>query len=204
MVRAFSPSEKSIVFSSFQLTSHRPCVRMLASAGIAFACACALPSVHADAEREIGDVLSYALPAAVLGFELYRGDLEGVWQFGTSFAATTITTEALKRITKVERPDRTNDLSFPSGHAARAFSAASYIHRRHGWEYALPAYALATYVGHTRVQAKRHRWGDVAGAAAVSTVATWLLVDPKSTKKVAITPLYDGEFAGIALSASFR
>lgn len=163
-------------------------------------------AVHteADTEREIGDVLSYAMPAAVLGFELYRGDKEGAWQFATSFSATTLAAEALKRATKVERPDRTNDLSFPSGHAARAFSAASYIHRRHGWEYALPAYALATYVGHTRVQAKRHRWGDIAGAAAVSTLATWWLVDPKSQKRVAISPLYDGEFAGIAIAARFR
>ncbi|TAG77507.1 MAG: phosphatase PAP2 family protein [Burkholderiales bacterium] len=159
---------------------------------------------EADTEREIGDVLSYAMPAAVLGYELYRGDKEGALQFTTSFAATTLATEVLKRTTKVERPDRTNDLSFPSGHAARAFSAASYIHRRHGWEYALPAYALATYVGQTRVQAKRHRWGDIAGAVAVSTLATWWLVDPKSKKTVAITPLYDGEFAGLMVAARFR
>lgn len=163
----------------------------------------ALPS-HADTEREIGDVLSYAMPAAVLGYELYQGDREGALQFATSFTATTLVTEVLKRTTKVERPDRTNDLSFPSGHAARAFAAASYIHRRHGWEYALPAYALATYVGHTRVQAKRHRWGDVAGAAAVSTIATWWLVEPKREKKVAITPLYDGDFVGVGIAASFR
>jgi membrane-associated phospholipid phosphatase len=165
---------------------------------------CSVSTARADTEREIGDILSYAMPAAVLGYELYHGDYEGAWQFGKSFVATTLTTEVLKRATKVERPDRTNDLSFPSGHAARAFSAASYIHRRHGWEYALPAYALATYVGHTRVQAKRHRWGDVAGAAAVSTIATWWLVEPKAQKKVAIAPLYDGDFVGIALSATFR
>jgi membrane-associated phospholipid phosphatase len=164
----------------------------------------AISLAHADTEREIGDVLSYAMPAAVLGYELYQGDREGAWQFGMSFAATTLTTEVLKRTTKVERPDRTNDMSLPSGHAARAFSAASYIHRRHGWEYALPAYALATYVGYTRVDANRHRWGDVAGAALVSVVATWWLVDPKAPKKIAIKPFYDGEFAGLKLRASFR
>jgi membrane-associated phospholipid phosphatase len=164
----------------------------------------ALAYVHADTEREIGDVLSYAMPVAVLGHELYQGDREGAWQFGTSFVATTLTTEVLKRVTKVERPDRTNDLSFPSGHAARAFSAASYVHRRHGWEYALPAYALATYVGYTRVQADRHRWGDIVGAAAVSTITTWLLVEPKSKKKVAISPRFDGDFVGVALTARFR
>jgi membrane-associated phospholipid phosphatase len=147
------------------------------------------PNAIVLTEREIGDTLSYAMPAAVLGFELYRGDREGAWQFATSFAVITLSTEVLKRATKVERPDRTNDLSFPSGHAARAFSAASYIHRRHGWEYAIPAYAMAMYVGRTRVQAGRHRWSDVAGAAAVSTIATWLLVDPKPSRKLAIAPI---------------
>jgi membrane-associated phospholipid phosphatase len=181
----------------------RRLARLASGVAVSVAMFGALPTV-ADTEREIGDVLSYAMPAAVLGFELYRGDKEGAWQFTTSFAATTLVTEALKRATNLERPDRTNDLSFPSGHAARAFSAASYIHRRHGWEYALPAYALATYVGHTRVQAKRHRWGDIAGAAAVSTLATWWLVDPKSQKKVAIAPLYDGDFVGLAIAARFR
>jgi membrane-associated phospholipid phosphatase len=174
------------------------------AAAMCVATVCPLPIAHADTEREIGDVLSYAMPAAVLGYELYQGDREGAWQFGTAFAATTLTTKVLKQTTKVERPDRTNDLSFPSGHAARAFSAASYIHRRHGWEYALPAYALATYVGYTRVDANRHRWGDVAGAALVSVVATWWLVDPKAPKKIAIKPFYDGEFAGLKLRASFR
>jgi membrane-associated phospholipid phosphatase len=180
----------------------RKFARLASGVAVSVAMFSALPSV-ADTEREIGDVLSYAMPAAVLGFELYRGDKEGAWQFATSFAATTLATEALKRATNVERPDRTNDLSFPSGHAARAFSAASYIHRRHGWEYALPAYALATYVGHTRVQAKRHRWGDIAGAAAVSTLATWWLVDPKSKKQIAVMPLFDRDFVGLAFSARF-
>ncbi|HEY9105424.1 MAG TPA: phosphatase PAP2 family protein [Roseateles sp.] len=128
-------------------------------------------------ERRAGDTLSYALPAGVLAVELWRGDREGAWQFGRSFVATMAAAEILKHTTGVERPDHSNDLSFPSSHAARAFAAATYMHRRHGLDAALPLYALATYVGYTRVRSGRHRWGDVAGAAALSAASSWLLVE---------------------------
>jgi membrane-associated phospholipid phosphatase len=122
--------------------------------------------------------LSYLLPAGVLAAEVWRGDHQGARQFGWSFVATIGAAEVLKRTTHVERPDHSNDQSFPSGHAARAFAAATFVHRRHGLESALPLYALATYVGYTRVQSHRHRWSDIAGAAAVSAASTWALVDP--------------------------
>ena len=133
-----------------------------------------------DAERRAGDVLSYALPVATLGTELWRGDRQGAWQFAESFVVTVTATELLQRTTGVERPDHSNDRSFPSGHAARAFAAATYVHRRHGLESAWPLYALATYVGYTRVQSGRHRWADVAGAAGVAAASSWWLVRPKA------------------------
>jgi membrane-associated phospholipid phosphatase len=143
----------------------------------------------ADSEREAGDVLSVALPVATLGVELWRGDTPGAWQFARSFTVTMLSTEVLKRSTHVERPDQTNGESFPSGHAARAFAAATYVHRRHGIDDAWPMYLLATYVGYTRVQAERHRWIDVAGAAGIAAASSWWLVDPKqATLGVALVP----------------
>lgn len=142
----------------------------------ALALALAAPAASADVatERRRGDLLSFALPAVVLAAEAARGDGAGAWQFTQTFALTTGGTEVLKRLTQVRRPDGSDDLSFPSGHAARAFSAAAYVHRRHGLGAAGPAIVLATYVGHTRVIADRHRWADIAGAAALSyAVAHW-------------------------------
>jgi membrane-associated phospholipid phosphatase len=127
-----------------------------------------------DSERRAGDVLSLALPAGVLAVEAWRGDGEGTWQLVQTFALSTGLTELLKKNTGVTRPDGTDDQSFPSGHAARAFSAAAYVHQRHGWEAAWPLYLAATYVGHTRVQARRHRWSEVAVAAGISYgMARW-------------------------------
>ena len=148
--------------------------------GVAIVCVAGTAAASPDSERRVGDTLSYLLPAGVLGAELWRGDREGAWQFGTSFVVTVAATEILKRTTGVEWPDHSNDQSFPSGHAARAFAAATYVHRRHGADVALPLYALATYVGYTRVQSRRHRWGDVVGAAALSAASSWTFVQPAS------------------------
>jgi len=158
------------------------------AASILVAALLALPggAAASEGERRAGDVLSYALPAATLGVEWWRGDRTGAIQFSESFVATLAVTEVLKRSTGVERPDGSNDQSFPSGHAARAFAAATYVHRRHGFQTAWPLYAIATYVGYTRVQAKRHRWADVVGAAALSGAMSWWLVSADDRPRASV------------------
>ena len=131
-----------------------------------------------DGERQAGDVLATAMPLTTLGVELWRHEWTGAKQFAESFVVTVAATEVLKRTTHVERPDGSNDESFPSGHAARAFSSATYVHRRYGFQDAWPLYALATYVGYTRVESNRHTWADVAGAAGIAALSSWWLVDP--------------------------
>lgn len=160
---------------------NRVCKTLLATATRASVMALVLPlqpAAASDLQRRAGDVLSYALPAATLGAELWRGDGEGALQFAESLGVTVAATEALKHSVHVERPDHSDNQSFPSGHAALSFAAATYVHQRHGLDSALPLYALASYVGYTRVRAHEHRWGDVAGAAALSAASSWWLVKP--------------------------
>lgn len=160
-------------------------------------------SAHANtsSEARVGDHLSLALPAGMLAYELVRGDHEGAWQMAQTFALTTLTAEVLKRNTKVTRPDGTNDLSFPSGHAARAFSAAAYARKRHGLEVAWPLYVAATYVGHTRVDARRHRWSDVAASALLAEgFAHWRVTPAGAQVQASLGP----EGAFIALNWSTR
>jgi membrane-associated phospholipid phosphatase len=144
-------------------------------------------------DRRAGDALAIALPLATLGSEWVRGDREGAGQYALSFAVTAGGTELLKRVTAVERPDGTNDLSFPSGHAARAFSSAAYVRARHGTLPALPLYAAALYVGHTRVEANRHRWRDVIGAAVLAEASARWLVTPKGGGRTAFMVASDGQ-----------
>src|SRR5437899_2273767 len=69
-------------------------------------------------QRRAGDLLSYAIPAVTLGTELLRGERDGALQYTEALAVTLLGTEVLKNTTHVERPDHSNDKSFPSGHAS--------------------------------------------------------------------------------------
>ena len=54
--------------------------------------------------------------------------------------------QALKYTVRRERPDGSNNKSFPSGHSASAFATATVLHRHYGWKIGVPAYALGGYV----------------------------------------------------------
>jgi len=70
-----------------------------------------------------------------------------------------------------DRPFRTTDLGFPSGHAMVAFAAAAIIARL--FPRAAPvAYLMAAACGLTRVLAQAHFASDVVGAA----IAGWAVV----------------------------
>ncbi len=145
-------------------------------------------------------MLENALPAGVAALELWRGDREGLWQFGASFAVTVLATQGLKNTVDARRPDGGVE-SFPSGHAAKAFAAATYVHRRHGWDSAWPWYAAGAYVGWTRVNANRHRWGDVAGSLALAAASSWWLVEPQADQRVVALPVIGHREASLTLQA---
>ncbi len=98
---------------------------------------------------------------------------------GVAYVGRTI----LKKMIKEERPDHSDDKSFPSGHAAIAFAAARSIDKEFRQEsiwIPIAGYAAATAVGVERVVNKRHYWYDVVAGAALgfgSAELTWWLSD---------------------------
>ena len=80
--------------------------------------------------------------------------------------------------------------SFPSGHTALAFSGASFIAYRYEKKYAIPAYLLATFVGYSRVYAKKHYWDDVIVGAGIGVLSTLFYTQPlKTSTRVFIDPI---------------
>jgi len=181
----------------------RGCARSALAATIALSACGSAVADGSSGQTRAGDVLSYAIPVVTLGAELLRGERDGALQYTEALAVTLLGTEVLKSTTHVERPDHSDNKSFPSGHASRAFSAATYVHRRYGLEPALPLYVLGTYVGYTRVQARRHRWADVAGSAAVSAAASWWLVQPRSDQRLVVLPEIGPHYVGVEIAASW-
>ena len=90
---------------------------------------------------------------------------------------------ALKAMINEERPDNSDNKSFPSGHAAIAFAAARSIDKEFRKEniwIPIAGYAAATALGVERVVSDRHHWYDVAAGAAIGYGAaelTWYLCD---------------------------
>ena len=96
-----------------------------------------------------------------------------------AFGAKTV----LKKIVKEERPDHSDNKSFPSGHAAIAFAAARSLDkefRRESIWIPIAGYAAATAIGVERVVSDRHHWYDVVAGAGLGLGAaelTWWLSD---------------------------
>jgi len=115
--------------------------------------------------RTSGDVLVFITPVASLATVLATQDWQGLKQ-GVFTGVTTLgVTYALKYLVKKERPDFSDNHSFPSMHTSVSFAGAAFIQRRYGWKWGIPAYAVSTYVGWSRVYGKKHDWWDVAAGA---------------------------------------
>ncbi len=93
---------------------------------------------------------------AVVGADLVRGQI-----------VTQLWVQALKYTVQRERPDQSNDVSFPSGHAAGGFAVATVLTRHYGWKAAIPAYLGATYIAASRVHDNKHYLSDVTFGAAM-------------------------------------
>jgi hypothetical protein len=79
--------------------------------------------------------------------------------------------QALKFTVQRERPDGSNDVSFPSGHAASAFATAGVLQQHYGWKVGIPATLVAGYVATARVHDNKHYLSDVIFGAAMGIAA---------------------------------
>ena len=127
-----------------------------------------------------GNVLLVGMPAAGGAYALYRGDRQGFLQIGASVVAAYGVSFGLQHVVRKRAPDP--DLSgwnaFPSDSSAVAFAAASSIQVRYGWDLGLPSYAIAAFVGYSRVHVDEHDWADVGVGALIGWATGQLLTDP--------------------------
>ena len=117
--------------------------------------------------QKIGDVVLFALPTATLATSFIVGDEKGAWQFTKGLLLTVGVTYGLKYSINKQRPDMSNDNSFPSGHTSTVFHSAGYVHRRYGFKYAIPSYVLAGFTAASRIDSNKHDILDVIAGAAI-------------------------------------
>jgi membrane-associated phospholipid phosphatase len=95
---------------------------------------------------------------------------------------------ATKYAVRRDRPDG-SCCSFPSGHAASAFAAASVIERHFGYRMSVPAMVIATYVATSRLHDNVHFLSDVIMGSAIGTATGWTVVGRHGRSSYALTPV---------------
>jgi len=104
-------------------------------------------------------VVQHSPEVAHLGGDLVRAQiLNGVLTVGLKVAA-----------------DRTRPnggtLSFPSGHSSATFASVTVLTEHYGWKVGVPAYAVAGFIGWTRVRDQQHWLSDVVFGSAIGIIA---------------------------------
>ncbi len=128
------------------------------------------------------DYLQYAPAAAVYGLNLAgvkgRNNLgRATLSYAASAGIMAILVNSIKYTAKVERPDGSQNNSFPSGHTANAFNNASFLHKEYGVVnplYSIGAYSAATFTGVGRNLNNRHWISDVLAGAGIGILSTEL------------------------------
>jgi membrane-associated phospholipid phosphatase len=133
------------------------------------------------------DYIQYAPYVAVFGLDLCRvrakhSFVERTLVTGTSVLIMCASVTITKRLTKIQRPDKSNYHSFPSGHTATAFLGAHILLREYKdvspW-IGVAGYAVAFTTGAMRMINRKHWFSDVltgAGVAILSAELSYLML----------------------------
>ena len=175
-----------------------------------------IPNYHHHAD----DYLQYAPIVAVYGLNALG--VKGKNNFGNRTALLIksellvgVLTYSLKEITAVPRPDTGQPTSFPSGHTAQAFAAATFMAKEYGHKsiwYSIGAYTIATGVGTMRVMNNRHWVSDVLVGAGIGILSTNLVYlthqykwgKRRSSGQTLIVPSYDGQTGMVSVVHRFK
>jgi membrane-associated phospholipid phosphatase len=164
----------------------------------------------------IDDFLQYAPAIAVYGLNIggVKGKnsvIEETFLLLKSELVMSAVVYILKNTTDVPRPDNSTYNSFPSGHTAQAFVAATFLHKEYGHKsiwYSIGGYSIATTVGVMRVMGNRHWLSDVFVGAGIGILSTELVYATHqykwSKRKVKLTglPTFNKGSYGVYLSLS--
>ena len=123
----------------------------------------------------------------------------------TAHASMFILGYGLKYTIHEQRPDLSNNRSFPSGHVALAFTGAELLRSEYGTAYGIAGYAVAAGVAFLRLYNNKHWFNDVlmgAGIGIISArIGNWLIPferklfktneKKQSSSSIALIPCYD-------------
>lgn len=105
----------------------------------------------------------------------------GTYDLGQAVLVNGAVTHLVKFAARRKRPaGSTSRLSFPSGHTSNAFAVATVVARHYGAWGGVPAYAVATAVGASRLAGADHHLSDVVAGAVLGFVTGRAVVKANS------------------------
>jgi membrane-associated phospholipid phosphatase len=172
--------------------------------------------VFPKTDSRIADYLIFAPylelgAVALAGVQSHNDRINVLLIIAKSEAIMLGSTFVVKALSHEERPDGSDNLSFPSGHTAQAFLAASIVHtelRDKSQWYGIGAYTLATGVGVLRMVVDKHWQSDVvagAGFGILSAHLAYLTHRNRWGRKsigrdVGVMPTFYGSTPGLTLT----
>lgn len=166
----------------------------------------------------IDNFLQFAPAAAVYGLNIAgikgkhnMADRSIMYLMSNAFLNVTVS--SLKNITRQQRPDGSDYLSFPSGHTAEAFASAEFLRQEYKdisvW-YAVAGYATATATAALRMYNNKHWLSDVVAGAGIGIASTklayWLYPTIKRkfyrnrNMNTMLVPTYQNKQAGLLMT----
>ena len=166
---------------------------------------------RAKAIGEIGDVLGNGFVLAGVTGALVAASYTGENQkframsfsLAQGFVMSEIIVHSIKAATNRDRPNGENQQSFPSGHTSSMFTYATVISHYYGAKAGIPAYAVASLVGFSRIEKNNHHLSDVIAGATIGYLIGRTVVkvtDRRATRKtMTVTPVIGGETTGVSV-----
>jgi len=129
--------------------------------------------------EDIGHYTQIGLPIAAAGIAMIKKDKDGLIQLAQSVAVETVIVYSMKQLIDRERPNG-GRFAFPSGHTALSFTSSTFLYKRYGWQYGVPASIAASFVAFSRYGTDEpvHYFSDVVAGAAIG-IATSLFLTKK-------------------------
>lgn len=158
-----------------------------------------------EAVKTSTDIAMFAPAAVGAGAALIKGDYKGLLQLGEALAVQVAVCYGLKYTVKKQRPDGSDMHAFPSNHTGFSFAGATFLMKRYGWQWGVPAYLLSGYVAWGRIYARRHDVWDVLAGAAIGVGSGFLFTRPFAKKHdLVVSPTVTAEGnCGIYMSMRF-
>lgn len=172
-------------------------------------------TTNIDSYLQVVPHLSY-FGLSLVGLEARHNYLDRTLVMATSAISVIALSEGLKHIFSEERPDGSDNRSFPSGHTARVFMGAELLRKEYGESYPLVgvgAYTFATAIAALRVYNNQHWFTDVVAGAGLgilcANIGYWLLPYTRELthritgKDAFIYPVANNHSVALGVSMSF-